>query len=112
MNLEFLPGARAEFYEAATYYEGKEKGLGKRFRAEIGDVCSAISNDPLRWREREDGLEESTAPCFLTTSRTWSAAKPSWSQQWRTGVGVPIIGKTVSNCMIRHVRRLFCVAPV
>lgn len=64
MNLEFLPGARAEFYEAATYYEGKEKGLGKRFRAEIGDVCSAISNDPLRWREREDGFRRVNCPVF------------------------------------------------
>jgi hypothetical protein len=31
MILEFLPGASAELYAAAEYYEQKEEGLGWRF---------------------------------------------------------------------------------
>lgn len=42
MTLEFLTDAQAEFYEAAVYYEDKEVGLGKRFRAEVWEICSAI----------------------------------------------------------------------
>lgn len=34
MNLEFLPEARFEFYDA-EFYEDNESGLGKRFRDEI-----------------------------------------------------------------------------
>jgi hypothetical protein len=29
MNLEFLPEARAEFYDAVDFYEDREGGLGK-----------------------------------------------------------------------------------
>jgi hypothetical protein len=39
MKLEFLPEARSEFLEAVDYYEEKQLGLGKRFRAEIAEVC-------------------------------------------------------------------------
>jgi hypothetical protein len=47
MNLEFLPEARLEFLEAVDYYEAKQLGLGKRFRAEIAEVCSTILEHPL-----------------------------------------------------------------
>ena len=44
MKLEFLPEARSEFVETVNYYEEKQLGLGKRFRAEIAEVCSTIGS--------------------------------------------------------------------
>lgn len=64
MNLEFLPEARAEFYEAAEYYEDKESGLGKRFRAEIQEGCTMILNHPRFRREREGGFRRLNCPVF------------------------------------------------
>ncbi|MCX6872504.1 MAG: type II toxin-antitoxin system RelE/ParE family toxin [Verrucomicrobia bacterium] len=64
MNLEFLPEARAEFCEAADYYEGKERGLGKRFSAEIREVCATVLTHPLLWREREGGFRRVNCPVF------------------------------------------------
>lgn len=64
MKLEFLPEARAEFYEAAEYYEGKERGLGKRFRDEVWEVCSTILDHPVLWRERPGGFRRVNCPVF------------------------------------------------
>lgn len=64
MTLEFLTDAQAEFHEAAVYYEDKEVGLGKRFRAEVWDICSAILEHPLIWREREGGFRRVNCPVF------------------------------------------------
>ena len=64
MNLEFLPKAQAEFFEAADYYEEKETGLGKRFKAEIQEACSTILDHPLLWRERAGGFRRVNCPVF------------------------------------------------
>ena len=64
MRLEFLAEARAEFREAADYYEVKERGLGKRFAGEIREVCRAILEHPLIWREREGGFRRVNCPVF------------------------------------------------
>lgn len=64
MNLEFLPEARTEFYDTTDYYEEKESGLGKRFRAEIWEVCTTILDHPLLWREREGGFRRVNCPVF------------------------------------------------
>ena len=64
MNLEFLPEAQAEFKRAINYYEGKEKGLGKRLRDEVREVCSAIQDHPSIWREREGGFRRVNCPVF------------------------------------------------
>lgn len=64
MNLEFLPEARTEFYEATAYYEDKESGLGKRFKAEIQEACATILDHPLLWREREGGFRRVNCPVF------------------------------------------------
>jgi len=55
MTLEFLPEASAELYEAADYYEGKQPGLGWRFRSEVLELCRLIVQQPLLWRERPGG---------------------------------------------------------
>jgi plasmid stabilization system protein ParE len=64
MNLEFLPEARAEFRDAVDFYEDKQSGLGKRFRAEIGEACRTIAAHPLLWREREGGFRRVNCPVF------------------------------------------------
>lgn len=64
MNLEFLPEALSEFAEAVEFYEGKEPGLGKRFKNEIGEACSTIIAHPLLWREREGGFRRVNCPVF------------------------------------------------
>jgi plasmid stabilization system protein ParE len=64
MKLEFLTEARSEFLEAVDYYEEKQLGLGKRFRAEIAEVCSTILEHPLLWRERNGGFRRVNCPVF------------------------------------------------
>ena len=64
MNLEFLPEAKAEFKRATKYYEGKEKGLVKRLRDEVREICSAIQDHPAIWREREGGFRRVNCPVF------------------------------------------------
>ena len=75
MNLEFLPEAQAEFYEAVGYYEGTEKDLGKRFRDEVWEVCSTILDHPVLWRERADGFRRGSVLYFSATSHTSSVEK-------------------------------------
>ena len=62
MKLEFLPEARAEFYDAAEYYEAKETGLGKRFRDEVWEVCATILDHAVLWRERPGGFRRVNCP--------------------------------------------------
>lgn len=62
--LEFLPRAVEEFEEATRYYEGREAGLGLRFRLEIESVCAAIVRQPLLWRERKGGYRRVNCPGF------------------------------------------------
>ena len=64
MTLDFLPEALAEFGEAAEYYEAQREGLGERFRQEVLEVCQAIAERPLLWRERPNGCRRVNCPVF------------------------------------------------
>jgi plasmid stabilization system protein ParE len=64
MILKFLPEASAELYEAAAYYEGKQPGLGWRFRSEVFELCRLIVQQPLLWRERDGGYRRVNCPVF------------------------------------------------
>jgi plasmid stabilization system protein ParE len=64
MILEFLEDAEDELIEAALWYDGKEPGLGKRFRDEIAHVLARIAEDPLLWRERPGGYRRVNCPVF------------------------------------------------
>lgn len=64
MILEFLPPASEELYEAVQYYESKQKGLGRRFRNEVLEVCGLIIQQPLLWRERSGGYRRVNCPVF------------------------------------------------
>lgn len=78
MKLEFLAEAEAEFCKAAVFYEEKERGLGQRFRLEVEDVCSAILDHPLIWREREEDSAGSIVRSFPITLPTSSEETSSW----------------------------------
>jgi plasmid stabilization system protein ParE len=64
MTLHFLTEASSELYEAAEYYESKEAGLGRRFQAEILEVCGLIVQNPLLWRERVGAYRRVNCPVF------------------------------------------------
>lgn len=64
MILEFLEEAELELFEAAEWYESKEKGLGKRFRDEVERVLDRIVEDPMLWRERSGGYRRVNCPVF------------------------------------------------
>ena len=62
--LEFLPEAKCDAEEATRYYEKCIPGLGARFRKEVENVCSAITNQALLWRERPGGYRQVNIPGF------------------------------------------------
>ena len=64
MKYEFLPEARAELLDAATYYESKEIGLGVRYRNEVAHVIGCVVADPTLWRERSGGYRRVNCPIF------------------------------------------------
>ena len=64
MILEFLEEAELELFEAASWYESKAKGLGKRFRDEVERVLDRIVEDPMLWRERSGGYRRVNCPVF------------------------------------------------
>ena len=53
MKVEFTTEARDDFFEAAEYYESKEKGLGSRMRDEISKIIRTV------------------ARCTVSVARTW-----------------------------------------
>lgn len=50
MNWYFHPDARAEFHDAAMWYEDRRPGLGDEFIREIDGAIGRISNHPDGWR--------------------------------------------------------------
>lgn len=53
MTFEFHPEARIEYFEAITYYEERQPGLGVRFTLEIESTIQRILDGPRQWREVE-----------------------------------------------------------
>lgn len=51
MSLRFDDDARAEFHEAAAYYEEREDGLGSDFVQKVKDAVGRILND-VRGKKR------------------------------------------------------------
>lgn len=50
MTFAFHPEARAEFREAALWYEEQRPGLGERFHRTVRRTVDSIVADPLRFR--------------------------------------------------------------
>jgi plasmid stabilization system protein ParE len=49
LPIRFGNRARAEYYEAITWYESERPGLGTEFEAEVGAVLTVVSNHPDRF---------------------------------------------------------------
>ena len=64
MNVEFTTEAREDLFEAADYYEAKEKDLGQRIRDEVSQILRAVSGAPYLWRERSAGYRRVNCPIF------------------------------------------------
>jgi plasmid stabilization system protein ParE len=64
MKVEFTTEARDDFFEAAEYYESKEKGLGSRMRDEISKIIRTVAIAPYLWRERGSGYRRVNCPVF------------------------------------------------
>ena len=62
--LEFLPEALGELSEIGAYFESKQPNLGARFRDEVAEVCGAVLQHPLLWREREGSYRRVNFPVF------------------------------------------------
>lgn len=64
MRYEFHPEARAEYLDAAAYYEERQIGLGVRFTIEIEDVIQRIAGAPHRWQKVEGEIHRCLAHRF------------------------------------------------
>jgi plasmid stabilization system protein ParE len=64
MNLEFLPEARRDIFEAVEYFESRKTGLGARFRNEIAGILNHVASAPTLWRERPGGYRRANCPVF------------------------------------------------
>jgi hypothetical protein len=64
MRIEFLEEAVEELFEAATWYESKEAGLGVRFRDEIARVIHRITEDPFPMAGTHRRLSPGQLSCF------------------------------------------------
>ena len=50
MDLRFVETAKAEFWEAAAFYEHEQEGLGGEFACEISKALDRIIENPKAWR--------------------------------------------------------------
>lgn len=64
MIVEFLEAADRELVDAALWYESKQPGLGRRFKAEVESILLNIAANPLLQREREGGYRRINCPVF------------------------------------------------
>jgi plasmid stabilization system protein ParE len=64
MKVEFTDEARTDLFDAADYYEDKERGLGLRFRDQIAGVLKTVITAPNLWRERPGGYRQVNCPVF------------------------------------------------
>lgn len=56
MTFDFHPEARAEFQDAAHWYEDRSPLAGDRFVAVVRATVDAIMADPLRYPPDEEGI--------------------------------------------------------
>ena len=64
MRYAFHPEARAEYIEAAAYYEHRRAGLGARFTIEIEATIERIIEAPSRWPVLEQDVRRCLTHIF------------------------------------------------
>lgn len=77
MNLVFHPDARAEYLDAATFYESRRPGLGAAFTREVESAIERIADSPERWRAIEQDH-------VLIVAVAHASRKPGY---WRSRLG-------------------------
>lgn len=63
MTFNFHPAARAEYREAAAFYESRRSGLGAAFSIEVEAALTRILNAPDQWRV----IEQDVRRCLTHT---------------------------------------------
>jgi toxin ParE1/3/4 len=63
MTYSFHPAARAEYREAAAFYESRRASLGAAFSIEVEAVIARILEAPNRWRV----IEQDVRRCLTHT---------------------------------------------
>lgn len=61
MKVSFYPEARDELFEAISYYEQCQKGLGKEFAKEVYATIQRIIQFPEAWSK----MSENTRRCLV-----------------------------------------------
>lgn len=67
LRVVFRPAAKAEYEEAAAWYEKQSPGLGEEFLREMDDVISSAAEYPARYPMGDRGCAQSggqTIPVF------------------------------------------------
>ena len=64
MTVEFMAEAEQELADAVCWYESKQSGLGRRFKAEVESVVGCVALNPLLQRERKGGCRRINCPVF------------------------------------------------
>jgi len=70
MEVEFTTEAREDLFEAADYYEAKEKGLGQRIRGEFPRSFGQCRAHPFCGASAQRAIDVSIAQSSLITSPT------------------------------------------
>ena len=65
MDLRFLETAKSEFWEAASYYNDEQEGLGAEFAREVSKALDRIIRYPNSWRPCHRGLDNAEPTDFL-----------------------------------------------
>jgi toxin ParE1/3/4 len=60
----FRRAARAEFDDAADWYEARQAGLGARFTAAVQQVLDRVAAQPDRYPQVYGGVREAIVPRF------------------------------------------------
>jgi plasmid stabilization system protein ParE len=63
MTYKFHPAARADYREAAAFYESRREGLGAAFSIEVEAAIARILEAPNRWRV----IEQDVRRCLTRT---------------------------------------------
>ena len=61
---ELLAKARLELFDAWSWYEDKQPGLGWRFRDKVYDCIKTIEKNPERYPERRKNYREALVKIF------------------------------------------------
>lgn len=63
-RVRFLPDAKAEFDESADWYEGRQKGFGRKFIGKVREVINRIKINPRLYAKVHGDVRQSLVERF------------------------------------------------